>query len=176
MKVLVSILVSLFIIGCSHDSHKGVIPSLSSTMMSKSGSNISGDLEFTQKKNGVELVVSLDGLAPNSKHGFHIHAIGDCSSADGKSAGGHFNPEGHNHGAPHLSSHHLGDLGNLRANSKGQGQKTIFIERAVLGGTSKLSILNRAVIVHKKMDDMSSQPSGNAGPRIGCAVISPKTN
>ncbi len=169
----------LLLTSCSHHSHEGTtaIPHISTEMASKSGSKVSGDLEFTQKSDGVKLVVNLKGLSKNSTHGFHIHQTGDCSSADAKSAGGHFNPENHNHGAPNKKeTHHFGDLGNVKSNSRGSVSKTIFIPRAMLGGSSKLSILDRAVIIHKKNDDFSSQPSGNAGPRIGCAVIKPRTN
>lgn len=180
-SIIYILAMNFLFLACSHHAHESKLksielPRVSTTMSAKSGSNVSGDLEFTQEKNGVKLVVSLRGLSPNSLHGFHIHQKGDCSAPDAKSAGGHFNPEGHKHGSPYKKSHHLGDLGNLKTNSKGYASKSFFIKGARLGGDSKLSILNRAVIVHKKNDDLKSQPSGNAGPRIGCAAIRPKTN
>ena len=33
------------------------------------------------------------------------------------------------------------------------------------------SVVGRAIVVHGKADDMVTQPTGNAGPRIGCGVI-----
>lgn len=181
MKNLLTIsIVGIVLTGCSHyfngdQKHAHLtdmkLPAINAKVMAKSGSNVAGDLRFTQKANGVQLDVSLKGLKPNSEHGFHIHENGNCSAKDAKSAGGHFNPEGHNHGSPDSKMRHLGDLGNLKADQNGMVKKTIQIPAATIEKSKKFSIFNRAVIVHKDADDMISQPSGNAGIRIGCAVI-----
>ena len=181
MKNLLTVsIVGILFTGCSHffngeQKHAHLtdmkLKPINAKVMSKSGSNVVGDLRFTQKTDGVQLNVSLKGLKPNSKHGFHIHENGDCSAKDAKSAGGHYNPQGHDHGAPNAQMHHLGDLGNLKADKNGMVEKTIDIPAATIEKSNEFSILNRAVIVHSEPDDMKSQPSGNAGKRIACAVI-----
>lgn len=117
---------------------------------------------------GVKVTADVDGLEPNSEHGFHIHEFGDATSADGMSAGGHFNPDKHQHGKPNEPTSHPGDMGNLKADDKGHAHVEITLNQASISG--KNAILGRGVIVHAKPDDFS-QPVGNAGPRIGIGVI-----
>jgi Cu-Zn family superoxide dismutase len=100
------------------------------------------------------------------KHGFHIHQFGDVRSADGKSAGGHFNPDGHDHGGPDSDKHHAGDLGNITANAEGLAEVNIKAKELKV-----ISILGRSIVVHGGVDDLKSQPSGAAGPRVGVGVI-----
>src|SRR5437016_3912546 len=75
-----------------------------------SGSQVSGTVTFTQHGNQVTVVADVQGLPPNTSHGFHIHERGDCSAPDAMSAGGHFNPDSHPHGGPSSPMHHAGDL------------------------------------------------------------------
>src|SRR5256885_17207665 len=77
------------------------------------GNKCHGTVRFTQDGDSVKVVADIEGLAPGQKHAFHIHQFGDCRSATGMSAGGHFNPEGHPHGLPETEKRHAGDLGNL---------------------------------------------------------------
>jgi len=132
------------------------------------GNNVSGTITFTQTEKGVRVVADLQGLS-KGKHGFHIHEFGDCSSADGMSAGGHYNPEGKSHGAPMEMSRHMGDMGNMEADESGKAHLEYTDATILLNGSN--SILGRSVIVHKNEDDLKSQPSGNAGPRVACGVI-----
>lgn len=132
------------------------------------GNTVSGTVTFTKVAEGVKVVASLSGLTPG-KHGFHIHEFGDCSSPDGLSAGGHFNPTGAMHGAPMDQSRHEGDMGNIEADAKGNAHLEYVDPHMSFDGPG--SILGRSVIVHAKEDDMKSQPAGNAGPRIACGVI-----
>jgi len=132
------------------------------------GNNVSGTITFTQTEQGVKVVADLQGLS-KGKHGFHIHEFGDCSSADGMSAGGHYNPEGKSHGAPMDMSRHMGDMGNLEADESGRAHLEYTDATILLKGAN--SIIGRSVIVHKNEDDLKSQPSGNAGPRVACGVI-----
>ena len=148
-----------------------MIDPIDSKLMARSGSNVVGDLRFTQKADGVQLDVELKGVDPESTHGFHIHENGDCSSKDAKSAGGHFNPTDHKHGSPEGKMHHLGDLGNVTADKDGMVKKSIMIKGASIEDGQEYSILDRAVILHAEADDYKSQPSGNSGSRIACAVI-----
>ena len=105
------------------------------------------------------------------RHGLHIHELGDCRAPDASSAGGHFNPQGSEHGGPEDAIRHAGDLGNVRSDANGLAQSEITVTGISLG-TGGDSIVGRSVIVHAKPDDLTSQPSGNAGPRIACGLIS----
>ncbi len=110
------------------------------------------------------------GLAPGTKHGFHVHEFGDCSAPDGTSAGGHFAPEAHPHGAPDPAAHHAGDLGNLEADAAGKATVNLLVPGLSLGSGAR-ALLGRGVIVHAQADDLTTQPTGNAGGRIACGVI-----
>jgi Cu-Zn family superoxide dismutase len=113
--------------------------------------------------------VQLSGLKPNAEHAFHVHEKGDCSSDDGMSAGGHFNPRGHPHG-PQGAQRHAGDLPNLKSDASGNAIATFQVTGIDLGGGMD-AVIGKGLIVHRDPDDYKSQPAGNAGPRIACAVI-----
>jgi len=134
-----------------------------------SGQQCHGVVRFTPAGDSVRVVADLEGLNPGQKHAFHIHQYGDCSSPDGMSAGGHYNPEGHQHGLPETENRHAGDLGNVQADDQGKAHYEITVNNITIAG-AKNPIIGRAVIVHAKVDD-GSQPVGNAGSRIGCGVI-----
>lgn len=133
-------------------------------------SGVTGIVSFSVTPRGVRVEVDLKGLAPGN-HGFHIHEIGDCSSPDGKSAGGHFNPADVPHAGPEAEAAHAGDLGNLEAGENGQARITIMSSRVTLGDGAPTDIMGRAVIVHADPDDLESQPTGAAGGRVACGVI-----
>lgn len=137
------------------------------------GSNqASGTVYFAQEGAKIRVLGRLEGLTPNSQHGFHIHRYGDETSADGSSAGDHFNPGGDTHAGPHDAVRHAGDLGNVKADGAGKASIDITVE-----GTTD-SILGRSVVLHARPDDLRSQPSGNSGDRIAIGVIgvaNPKT-
>jgi Cu-Zn family superoxide dismutase len=135
---------------------------------STSGSSVTGTVTFTASGDSVKVVADISGLTPG-KHGFHIHEFGDCSSTDGKSAGGHFNPTNHQHGAPDAADRHEGDLGNIEADASGKVH--LDITDKVLKMTGSESIIGHAVIVHEKADDLKTQPTGDAGGRLACGVI-----
>jgi Cu-Zn family superoxide dismutase len=139
------------------------------TLEAKSGSKLAGKAVFEETSDGVKVTLTVSGIS-KGKHGAHVHEKGDCSSADGKSAGDHFNPEGHKHGMPPGAERHLGDLGNLEVGANGEGKHEITIAGANLKAGDKSSFLDRAIIIHEKTDD-GGQPTGNAGGRIGCGVI-----
>jgi len=136
----------------------------------KSGSKLSGNASLMEVDGGVKVTLSVEGVTPGGDHGAHIHEKGDCSSPDGKSAGGHFNPGGHDHALPATPKRHLGDLGNLTIGKDGKGSLEITIPGANLKAGDPNSFAGKAVIVHAKKDD-GGQPVGNAGDRIGCGVI-----
>jgi Cu-Zn family superoxide dismutase len=129
---------------------------------------VKGKVTFTQQSGGVEIVAELSGLEPG-EHGFHIHEFGDCSMADGKCAGAHFNPTNQPHGGPDDAKRHAGDFGNIKADDSGKATYKRVDKMITLNG--RHSIIGRSVILHAKPDDLKTQPSGNAGDRIGCGTI-----
>lgn len=131
--------------------------------------SVKGTVQFKEVDDGVEVTANLEGLK-KGKHGFHIHEKGDCSAPDAKSAGGHFNPSGHDHGSPDAEQHHAGDLGNINAGPDGKATLTLVVKGVTLkdGDTS---IVGKGFIIHDKADDLKTQPTGNAGDRIACGVI-----
>ncbi len=139
------------------------------TIEARSGSSLSGTAVFTESGAGVHVVVELSGVRVG-EHGVHIHELGDCTADDAKSAGGHFNPENTQHGSPGSDAHHAGDFGNVTIGPEGTGTLELTSANVSLGETPN-SIVGRAIIIHGDADDLTSQPSGAAGPRIGCGVI-----
>lgn len=135
------------------------------------GNSVSGTVNFTQKGEVVLVEAKINGLKANGTHGFHIHEKGNCSAADGSSAGGHFNPAGSQHGGPSGNARHAGDLGNLKADANGYAQVSLEV-RGISLGTEATSVIGRAVIVHAGVDDQKSQPAGNSGARVACGLIS----
>lgn len=129
-----------------------------------------GTVHFTQVPAGVRIVARISGLTPGQKHAIHIHEFGDVSAADGSAAGGHYNPGGHPHGGPGHEHHHAGDLGNLSADAAGNAHYELVAKDLSLC-CGKAPVIGRSVIIHAKEDDLSSQPAGNAGPRISQGVI-----
>jgi Cu-Zn family superoxide dismutase len=145
------------------------VTELIATVIPVSGSNVKGSVTFKKVPEGVEVTVSVGGLEPGSEHGFHVHEFGNVNSSDGNSAGGHYNPEGHDHGLMEKNMRHAGDLGNLKADNEGNANKTFTVDNITLAGM-KNPIIGRAVVIHAKKDD-GGQPTGNAGDRIGVGVI-----
>ncbi len=139
------------------------------------GNKASGSVTLTAVDGKVSVVAEISGLAPG-QHGFHIHEKGDCSSPDGKSAGGHFNPAKTDHGGPTAAAHHAGDLGNLVADDKGVAKATMTIDFVTIGTGAVNDAIGKAFIVHEKMDDMKTQPTGAAGARVACGVIAEAKN
>ncbi len=139
----------------------------------KSDTSGSGRAEFTKKDDGtVEISLSLNfPKMANKTVAVHFHEHGDCGDA-GKGAHGHWNPTNEAHGKWGSAAYHSGDIGNVQLNAEGSGAVTVSSNRWTIGGDDKTNILGRAVIVHSGVDDYKTQPTGNAGSRIGCGVIS----
>ena len=140
-------------------------------LASASGSLVSGKLTIVPMGNGVHLTGEIGGLSPGSTHAIHIHEKGDCSAADASSAGGHFNPSAQPHGKVGSGAHHGGDMDNLVANAEGVAQVNAHAEGVTLGGGAANDVAGKAVIVHAAADDYRTQPTGNAGGRVACGVI-----
>ena len=135
--------------------------------------SISGFVEFKELKNRVKITIKLNKV-PEGKHGFHIHRTGDLREGC-KSLCTHYNPFNKKHGGKSSKERHVGDLGNIEANSKGEVNQIMYDSIIKLSG--KYSIIGRSVVVHEKEDDLGkgdneeSLITGNAGKRIGCGVI-----
>ncbi len=134
-----------------------------------SKSKVKGTIDFKEVDGGVEVIATLEGLKPGD-HAYHVHEKGDCSAPDAASAGGHFNPSSHKHGAPDAEEHHEGDFGNLTAGKDGKATKT-FVMKGISLADGTTSIVGKGFIVHEKADDFKTQPTGNAGARVACGVI-----
>ena len=142
------------------------------SLASKEGFTVSGSLHFEQAADSdvVTIVAEIQG-APGGSHGLHLHEIGDCSAADFTSSGGHFNPAEVPHAGPDDAERHSGDLGNIEIGEDGSGSLTLTSDLITLAEGEATSIVGRAVVLHEGTDDLVSQPTGDAGGRIGCGVI-----
>lgn len=131
-----------------------------------------GTITFTPEGDGVRVVAHLEGVDQNGQHGFHVHETGDCSHGEGDkhftSAGGHFNPTGAEHACPPTEPRHAGDLGNIEV-TNGTGHLETSTNLLSLTGTN--SVVGKAIILHASADDCKTQPTGNAGDRLACGVV-----
>lgn len=142
-------------------------------LTAKSDSNVSGTAVFTEEPDGsIKMVALLSNLSEGS-HAIHLHEKADCSSADGKSTGGHWNPTAEPHGKwGNETGYHKGDIGNFEADANGNGTITFITDQWCIGcDDASKNIIGKAVIVHQGTDDYVSQPSGAAGSRISCGGI-----
>jgi len=135
-------------------------------------SSVAGTISFSLVDGLLRASGDISGLKPNSEHGFHIHEKGDCSAPDGTSAGGHFNPGSSEHGSIEAPAHHGGDMPNIVADAQGNAHIDGPVASNVnVGKGDAFDIIGRGLIVHADPDDYKSQPTGNAGARLACAVI-----
>jgi superoxide dismutase, Cu-Zn family len=178
MRAIISILISaaIYTTASAQTMNSNMQMPASKSMINKAvcviyptqGNTVTGTVTFSKVDDGVKVVADLQGLSAG-KHGIHIHECGDCSAADGSSAGGHFNPMAKSHGAPMDAMRHEGDMGNIEADATGKAHMEYVDKNISLDGMT--SIIGRSVIVHKNEDDLKTQPTGNAGARVACGVI-----
>jgi superoxide dismutase, Cu-Zn family len=138
----------------------------------KSNSKVSGTGSFVEKKGVVYFEALLTGLTPG-EHAIHIHEKSDCSSPDGKSAGGHWNPTFKNHGQiGQTTEYHKGDIGNFTADDNGNAKITFSTSEWCIDCDDETkNIVGKGLIIHEGKDDYVSQPAGNAGSRVSCSAI-----
>ncbi|TDN83040.1 Cu-Zn family superoxide dismutase [Salegentibacter sp. 24] len=182
---------SLLIIGCKNENKENETETITETEMesemeeqkeeikkvvvpleSKSGSQLDGEVIFTEENGEVTMEATITGLA-EGKHAIHIHQEADCSAEDGSSAGGHWNPTNEKHGKwGDPEGYHKGDIGNFEVGADGVGTISMTTDQWCIGCEDEnKNILGKAIIVHDGVDDYTSQPSGAAGTRVGCGVI-----
>jgi Cu-Zn family superoxide dismutase len=167
--ILSSAVILSLVVGCKPKTDSVNTKKLSLTFEAKSDSKVSGTASFVEKNGQVVFVAKLSGLKPGAHA---IHEKADCSSADGKSAGGHWNPTFKNHGKWGSASCHKGDIGNFIADKAGNGTITLTTSEWCIGcGDATKDILGKGLIVHQDPDDFTSQPAGNAGARVACSAI-----
>lgn len=167
MKKLALLSISVLLLASCASMATG--PSATATLVSTSGSTATGTVNLAQLADGsVEVTANLRGVPPGV-HGFHIHEKGDCGD-NGNAAGGHYNPAGTPHGAPTADPHHAGDFGNVTADADG-AVNTRFVTRSITVADGPMTAIGHAIILHANPDDLTTQPSGNAGARIACGVV-----
>jgi Cu-Zn family superoxide dismutase len=168
-RFLIPALALTVLAGCAgHHRHDG--PSARAALEPTRGNSTRGVVMFHQQGDAVLVHTRVSGLKPGQEHGFHVHEKGDCSSGDGMSTGGHFNPLGKPHGHHAGAEKHAGDLPMLKGDAQGNADMK-FTVRGITIGSGVTDIVGKGLIVHAQPDDWTTQPTGNAGARIACAVI-----
>ena len=140
--------------------------------------NVAGDTvgtaTFTETAEGVEVQVGVEGFTGGKGiHGIHVHEHGLCSPDFG-AAGGHFNPEGLEHGLKNPHGTHAGDLPNVTIDGQGNSSYNAVgvgftldeqVGRSILAGDGS------ALMIHSDADDYRTDPDGNSGGRVACGVV-----
>lgn len=169
MRAFVIFLFFLFVIGgCQSDAKTAKKVNLYNT-----AKDLVGTADLSENPDGVKIKLKVEGLTPGF-HGIHVHEFGKCEGPDFQSAGNHLNPEGKEHGLMHPDGAHLGDLPNVEADPSGLVEAEIVLSDATLleGKKSIVEGDGTALIITEEQDDGVSQPSGEAGSRLICGVIS----
>lgn len=168
MKAVYAAIAAATLTACASTQPGG--PKATAQLQPTKGSKAVGEATFEQMGDQVRVVASIQGLKPGQQHGFHVHEAGDCSSGDGMSTKGHFNPHNKAHGQAGAAERHAGDLPSLKSDAGGNATLHAEVDMiTVASGPS--SVVGRGLIVHAQPDDFKTQPTGNAGARSACAVI-----
>jgi superoxide dismutase, Cu-Zn family len=170
MKTLIPLTAAVLLAACQSTSTPEEPLRATAALQPTKGSKAFGEATFEQAGDKVRLIVFAQNLPPDRELGFHIHEAGDCSSGDGMSAKGHFNPHGKPHGNPSSPERHAGDLPSLKVGKDGRAKIDITVD-AISIGKGPGDIVGRGLIIHAQADDYTTQPTGNAGARIACGVI-----
>jgi superoxide dismutase, Cu-Zn family len=168
MKAFLALGVSALLVGCQ--TVPADAPKATANLQPTKSGKAAGTISFVQVGSKVRVSGSVAGLVPGREHGFHIHEAGDCSSGDGMSTKGHFNPHGKPHSHAGTTERHAGDMPALKADAGGHARVDVELDVITIA-PGPASIVGRGLIVHADPDDYKTQPTGNAGARIACAVI-----
>ena len=171
MKKIWWMVLPLVLTGCAL-LHYGIRPGARAVLTGTApDSHITGTVTLSETAHGLRMVVQVKNVPPGT-HGFHIHENGSCDDM-GRAAGGHYNPAGVKHGylpKDGLTASHAGDFGNISVGHDGTGRRVVTMPGLTLT-SGKYPVVGKAFILHAKADDLTSQPTGNAGDRIACGVI-----
>ena len=173
MKNLIPLAGAALLVGCqgmSTSSTPEDAPRATAALQPTKGNKAFAEATFEQVGDKVRVIVFAQNLPPAREVGFHIHEAGDCSSGDGMSAKGHFNPYGKPHGDPKSAERHAGDLPALKVEKNGRARLDVTVDGISIGKGAG-NIVGRGLIIHADPDDYKTQPTGNAGARIACGVI-----
>ncbi len=150
--------------GCATPDELGPVAGPSIPLVNSAGASV-GQVQAEQRAGGTYLRIAAEGLVPG-EHGLHLHMVGRCDGPAFQSAGGHWNPAGKQHGHLNPLGAHAGDLPNLTVSANGRGAINFLVAGGVAGDADGTSL-----VIHAKPDDYRTDPSGNSGDRIACAVI-----
>ncbi|MCA0984497.1 superoxide dismutase family protein [Halobacillus yeomjeoni] len=174
MKLCCGSLLLLFIVlsGCSNDQRSPLETSIYNSENDKIGT-----ATFTERPEGVEVAVKVEGLEPGV-HGIHIHEFPKCEAPDFKSAGNHFNPKSKDHGLMNADGAHAGDMANIEADPSGMVDTKLMLPEAKLkeAQTSLLRKEGTSIIITSGPDDGMTQPAGDSGERVACGKITIKAD
>ena len=157
-------LLPLVLAGCAMNDELGPVAGLPTTAMVNAAGASTGAVQVEMRSGGANLRIAVQGLPPG-EHGLHLHAVGRCDAPGFQSAGDHWNPEGRRHGHLNPQGPHLGDLPNLTVSANGHGAINFRIAGLLNDADGT------ALVVHANPDDYQTDPSGNSGDRIACAVL-----
>ena len=145
-----------------------------SAQLMDAGGKAIGTVEMSEDASGLTLKVTAAGL-PAGTHGVHLHEKGMCEGPKFESAGAHWNPMTKQHGRDNPMGAHLGDLANMDATDGAEATSTYQVAGVTMGGTGNAlaDADGTSLVVHAKADDYKTDPSGNSGDRIACAVLAP---
>lgn len=160
--------------GCSTMSAENpLVKTLAITALTNGSGVVVGKAAIESVGASVYLVASASGQTPGL-HGIHLHSAGKCEAPNFSTAGGHLNPDAHQHGTLNPTGPHLGDLPNIEIAANGTGSMKAPLS---LASEQLLATVfdadGAAVVLHAGPDDYKSDPSGNSGGRIACGVLSP---
>jgi len=164
MRTLVILYFASVWSGCAASARPGAVAQVAPFR----DNSITGQISFTDTKDGVLVQGEISGLPPRTKHGFHVHEVADCSAPG--AAKGHFNPTGHEHGAIYDEVSHIGDLGNVFADDNGVAHINV-VKKGAHVKKGETGYVGHSVIVHEGTDDQKSQPSGSSGEPAACGII-----
>lgn len=134
--------------------------------------NSVGTAELSPAPKGVSIQLNLTNLPPGV-HGMHIHAVAKCEGPGFTTAGGHLNPDAKHHGLENPEGPHAGDIPNITVGPQGDVKDTVVAPGITMGDDAHSIFSNggTALVIHAAVDDMKSDPAGNAGSRIACGTI-----
>lgn len=166
MRPFTLLLSAALISSCALPDELGPIEGPSVALVNAAGAS-TGAVQSEQRATGTYLRIAVQGLAPG-EHGLHLHAVGRCDGPAFQSAGAHWNPASRQHGHLNPQGAHAGDLPNLTVSANGHGALNFLVTGGPLADADGTSL-----VVHARPDDYRTDPSGDSGDRIACAVIMP---